>query len=383
MLAAALAACGPPPAPTPPAVKPSPVVKAPPPAVTAAPVSLPDFSLVARPAVAPVCAAPPAGEPGPIPGGFLEVTLPAQTPALVDVEGRDDRDVWFLPEWGHEPGLLHWDGATLSEDRISCHPGEGVGLSLGRSEVIAVTTYDNGEYMEFREARRSPKGTWSCTDQDTQELYLGVGEEMLRVSAVGWPDLGGHALPIADVGKTWSLLSAPHLAGRAADDVWVRLNRNDVLHWNGVVWEDRSPALSSVEDLHVSTNGAVWIAGNYDNAANGSENGHGEAEEGSKGGRVVLRWDPAAQTWVCFPTPVDFHARHVRGGSGEEVWLLGEKEIYHWDGKAFQRAVTPTPHLTDAWLAPTGELWLVGWKDTEDPGGKVGLAFRTRRGGNP
>lgn len=377
-LAFALTACGPPPAPPAP---PAPVVEAPPAAVTATARTLAGFSLVRRPPAAPICAAPPSTEPGPISAGFREVTLPAKTPALLDVEGRDDRDVWFLPRGtdGH-PSLLHWDGATLSEDRIPCYSGKGERLVLGQDTLLFLGVYDNGEYPEYQEARRSPRGAWSCPDNDGKAVYLPLGAEMLRFS--GRPVLSGQDLPIPDFGTTWSALGSLDLAGHAPDDVWLS-GGGDVLHWNGVTWEDMSPGLPSLWSLHVALDGTVWIAGRK--GEDGSKDDHQDKKGGEKPLEedVVLRWDPAARAWICLPTPATLDILYVRGVSANDVWLLGKKEIFHWDGKAFQRELTPIPHLSDAWLSPAGELWLVGWKDTESSSTGVGLAFRTRAEGKP
>lgn len=378
-----LAACGPPPAPPPPPTLRPQAVKSPPvmkeaPVVTAAATSGPYFSLVRKPHVPPTCGEPPASELVPSDTVFSEVTLPAETGALLDVEGRDDRDVWFLPQSKDGRSLLHWNGTRLREERISCFWGRGDSLVLGRYEMIVRGTHDNGEYMEYQEARFSPSGGWSCPDNDARAGYLPLGAEMLRLASWGEAVLSGLTLARLDFGATSSLFDSPEIAGRAADDIWIISGGKDVLHWNGVAWEDRSPGLW-VSDLDVAADGAVWLAGREIDDSVGSEGGHANsALEG-----VVLRWDPAALAWVCLPTPRGLSTRHVRGVSAHEVWLVGEKEIYRWDGKRFQHQMTPIPHPSDAWLSPAGALWLVGSRDVDDSKSTVGLAFRTRGGGNP
>lgn len=335
-----------------------------------------------------MCAAPPAGEPGPISAGFLEVTLPAKTPALLDVEGRDDRDVWLLTaddSAGHQ-ALLHWDGGAMKEERVSCSTGEEQSLVLGGEELIVLGNYDNGMTSVDQEARRSAKGAWSCADREDDTYHLPLVAEALHV--VGWRGSvpSSHTLARPEFGDGESTIRAMKIAGRAVDDVWLASGKDPiVLHWNGVVWEDRATGLPSVQSIHVSASGAVWVAAGKSKEQRPAKRApKGKDDKAPREGNVVLRWDPAARAWACLPTPEGLYTVQVLGASDHDVWLIGEEqEIYHWDGQSFQRAISPIPHLMDAWLSPAGELWLAGGSDPKNPGTETGLAYRTRAGGNP
>lgn len=377
-LGAALPACGPPPAPPAPPL----VVTAPPPAVTAAPTSLPDFALLRRPVVAPACGAPPTSEPGPISAGFLEVTLPAKTPAIVDVEGRDDRDVWLLAgESSSGQTFLHWDGATVSEERVPCHSGWERSLVVTPTELLSFGL-SNGDMPEDQLARRSASGVWSCPEGDRAWLDVPIGVEMLRFRSHRPPVLGGQTVALPDLGAHDNDVPPPAMAARASEDVWLASRTTpSVLHWNGLVWEDRSPGLPWIQSLHIAANGVVWIAGGVGPSPREWMFRSKGREHAKREGNSVLRWDPAAQAWVCLPTPAGLYTEHVRGVSDHEVWLIGGEEVYYWDGESFQRGVTPTPDPMDAWLSPAGELWLAGGKDSKSSG--AGVVFRTRAGRKP
>lgn len=383
-----LVACGPPPAPppprspqkAPPAATVAPLATA---AVTAVTPPPPRFTLVHEPRVPPVCGAPPVSEQAPGDAELLEVALPANTPALLDVEGRDDRDIWLLPQSTDGRDLLHWSGASLRAEQISCRWGRGDSLVLGQRDMIVRGTSSNGEYTEYHEARYSPGRGWTCPDEDARYAYLPLAGEMLRLSGGGEATLSGLTLALPNLGAPGSYQGSPDIAGRAADDLWLTTGATQILHWNGVAWEDRSPGLS-ITDLHVAPDGAVWLAGNESDETDPSESGRGDrTHDKPKGGKVVLRWDAAALAWVCLPTPGDLYTVLVRGVGAQTVWLIGERDIYRWDGKTLQHLGTPIPHPKDAWLSPSGALWLVGYKDSDDLKSKVGLAFHTRGGHTP
>lgn len=335
--------------------------------------------------MSPVCGAPPESAPGPVEAGFQEVTLPPKTPALLDVEGRDDRDVWFLTaeDSAEHQSILHWDGGSVSAERISCSSGKETTLEISPRELIVRGQYNDGLYLVSRQARRDPKGAWSCADHEMEGYFLPLFDQEIRIAGSHGFTPSPHTLPEPEHGDGETSRAAPRIAGRKADDVWLASGASShVLHWNGVVWEDRSPGIPAVESIHVSASGVAWLA-----SGRARDQGSGAPkspdDKAKRAGNTVLRWDPAARAWACLPTPVGFYTGHIRGVNEHDVWLIGGEEIYHWDGQTFQRAVNPIPYLRDAWLSPAGELWLVGGSDPGDPSTETGLVFRTRAGGKP
>jgi hypothetical protein len=58
--------------------------------------------------------------------------------------------------------------------------------------------------------------------------------------------------------------------------------------------------------------------------------------------------------------PQDFRATLVRGTGERDVWFLGAKGFYQWDGATLRRAEAPLGAVDDAWVGPSGEMWVVG-----------------------
>lgn len=362
-----LMACGAQPAP------PAPVTAAPPPAVTAAVTSRPVFSLIGEPAVAPSCADAPPGEPGALQWGFQEVALPPSTRPIVAVHGRDERDVWMLAP-GDSGGLaFHWDGAKLNREPISpcAMLLRHASLVLSPDGPIARDESHDDAGDLFFAARRSPGGTWECDDSEDYTRPYPIGDQMIRIPSAGAAlSLSGRPLPLPGLDATKSHSTRGDVAGRFADDLWFYFpNHPEVLHYNGRVWEDRSPGVGSVHSLVLDANGAAWILIRSD----------ARSTEAQK----VLHWDHAEHAWACLPVPSGLRTTHLRAANERDVWLLGDKEMYHWDGASFQRGPTPIATLEDAWISAGGELWIVGGGPADPASGPHGLVFRTQQGGKP
>ncbi len=367
LLGVALPACHSPPPPSAPVAAPQR------PTVTATATSRPVFSLIGDRAVAPSCAEVPPGEPGALEHGFQEVALPPDTRPIVAVGGRDERDVWMLAP-GDSGGLaLHWDGAKLSKETVSpCTIYfSQANVVLGPDGPIArQESHQEGTTLFFA-ARRTPGGTWECDDGDDYTRPYPVGDQMIRVpSGGGALTLSGRRLPQPALDATKSNSNRGDVAGRFADDLWLYFpNHPEVLHYNGRVWEDRSPGVGNVHSLILDANGAAWVLTGND----------ARSTDGDK----VLHWDHAAHAWVCLPVPAGLRTTHLRAANERDLWLLGDKELYHWDGASFQRGPTPIATLEDAWISASGELWVVGGGPADTASGQHGIVFRTQKGGEP
>lgn len=94
--------------------------------------------------------------------------------------------------------------------------------------------------------------------------------------------------------------------------------------------------------------------------AGGSGGGAGGA--GGSGGGAAL--SPCAQAW-CWDHPqpwggARFNGLHVRGAN--DVWLAGENgAAFHWNGAKWQQVASPSRFsLSDVWVSPGGDVWMVG-----------------------
>ncbi|MFO0590364.1 MAG: hypothetical protein U0441_22670 [Polyangiaceae bacterium] len=216
----------------------------------------------------------------------------------------------------------------------------------------------------FLAAHRTSGGTWECDDDDSTRPYP-VGDQVLRIPSSGAaPTLSGRRLPLPDLDTTNGNFAQGHLSGHFVDDLWLSFPDSPaVLHYNGRVWEDRSPGVGNIQSLTEDASGDVWVVTRSE--ARSEWNG-------------VLRWDRVERAWSCFPVPSGLRPARLLASNDRDVWLFDAKETYHWNGASFQRGPTPIPELHDAWISRDGELWIVGGASSRTPSVKRGLALRTR-----
>lgn len=348
LLAVGLAACAPaslgPPA-TPDRHAPAPRDEAP-----------PSFSLLAAPKELPP--APPPAALLPLTRAFARVPLPKRTLPLISLAGRRD-EVWMLTERG---AVLRWQGGQLhDEGRAACRP-PGVWsrttsrwIAASDAELFVGVAHDEtrgrGSWPKpsWEEARRVSPGRWACVPaqpgKDTQLVVRAFGASLLRFAPADRPalTLDHRILPFP------SLDAAQHdLAASAPHDVWLHRADGDVLHGNGVGWEERPTGLAVLLDLWVDPTGVAWVLGAME-----------ESDEERREGEVLLRWEHAARGWARVPTPPGFRAGLARG-VGSEVWFLGRRAFYQWDGRVLRSGPAPLADVRDAWGSPGGELWVAG-----------------------
>jgi hypothetical protein len=355
---------------------------------------------------------------------FEPVPLPPGTPTIVDVRGRDERDVWLLAGNGQ---VLRWDGARLVDrgtphclvesccgTLVDCAKQPAMckkpavdsarevtwsHLVLTPGEVVARTVVDTGGMRgSVVEARLGANGRWSCEQGKDDRVYpgsagrgdglrafelsLGGASFHFEGPAVLVNSYGGHLL-LAD-GRRVPLPAAVQQQGvgvprarftaRAPDDLWLYADDGRVWRGNGLGWAPQPTDLNFVADLWFAAPSSVWLLG--------------AMEEGQE---QLIRRDLDKGGGQCFETP---GAEHMLG-DGRDFWLLGTEVLYHWDGAALRRTESPL-ELDDfgrSWRGPSGELWLVGSDPTAmvkkagpkegDEGIRAGAVLRLPGGQKP
>ncbi len=135
--------------------------------------------------------------------------------------------------------------------------------------------------------------------------------------------------------------SAP--GGSKRTDVWAAGNDGTVLHFDGAVWADVSPGLSS------NTLYALWGTG-VDNVWAAGENG------------IVLHYDGVE--WTNEDTGITTSALWtVWGSSPVDVWAAGnDGTILHYDGESWSDAANgvTASALYALWGSGANDVWAAG-----------------------
>ncbi|HEX7602583.1 MAG TPA: hypothetical protein VF316_13295, partial [Polyangiaceae bacterium] len=188
------------------------------------------------------------------------------------------------------------------------------------------------------EARLGREAKWSCVGigreyRPEQSLVLGASEARVdaeyrdpmdptevhrRLTIEGTRSPLPPAATVADI--------PVRLAGRQPHALWL-WEPGNVWAGNGVAWVSRPLPRGSVLDLWVDDAGAAWALASAD--ARATE------------GELVYRFDLDAGAWRPFPVPAAFGAKLVRGSGARDVWLLGERSIYHFNGRELGRGDAP------------------------------------------
>jgi hypothetical protein len=347
-------------------------------------------------------------------GRFERIPLPPGTPAVVAIEGRDDRDVWMLAQGGT---VLHWDGSRVTaKGRPACFTDSCCGrlfdctgapdkctdaaiksCSMGRSDCAWAVVFDDlrvtreevvvrawvntGGLRSSLVESRLREGRFTCEQAQGDLLYPGSrargdGPHVLEL-AVGGSSIrfeppagyGGGPYGLVIDGRRVPLPpGVTELAARSVDEIWVAgfhfgqdpggLWRGDGLGWRPIpLPDDTGP-----ERVWIGENGLVWVLGPA-----GTERGRSWGDELDRRERTMglLRLDQQRSAWTRFATP---GLLSVHGGE-HDFWLLGKESFYVWDGRALSRAAAPLVlgrflhedgQPVDAWRSPSGALWVAG-----------------------
>lgn len=385
-LAALLAACAPPP---PPAAPPAPVPRAvtapPPPAVASPDPSAPLPPLPPPPSPRPpLPRAEPITEPlPPLERRFATVTLPGVKAGLVSVDGRGDRDIWFLAneerpsrssKYTIEVGVVvHYDGRRVDRRLVPDCYGAQFGAVHASGHGVVVTgmnPFVRAPMWEIAQLAEGKGKAWTCTNAYS-DVRAAPGGDLWALSCgsmdgrrCGFRAEGGRRAPFpvhhrgfgADGADT--PLRPEFWEMRGPADGWMILADEDGqlgLHrYNGVAW-------ALVAPLEGITPTAFWV--------------DEESRAFIAASGVLLRSDGRAFTAI--PVPAGFEPSLMVGRSARDLWFFGKGQVvYHWDGHRFQQGESPFL-VGGAWAAPGGEVWIVGQGGegtSTSPPGVVGRA---------
>jgi hypothetical protein len=144
--------------------------------------------------------------------------------------------------------------------------------------------------------------------------------------------------------------------------------RSVVLHWNGRAWSTvaiPNPSVNGVVGVSAVSAHNAWLVG-----------GQCPDQCAKPETTLILHWNGAAWSQVASPNPagkVNFLSA-VSASSSADAWAVGSTctistgdcvpLLLHWNGKAWARAASPAPGLSDsleavATISP-GDAWAVG-----------------------
>ncbi|MFO0547264.1 MAG: hypothetical protein U0271_02690 [Polyangiaceae bacterium] len=133
--------------------------------------------------------------------------------------------------------------------------------------------------------------------------------------------------------------------GRTADRAW--LAADGLEHLDGMSWSRVNHPFKEIKALTEDPSGTLWVIG--------------EREKQLFAGALPPNGD-----WIWIAAPPDFDATFVIAASGEDVWFLGDKTFYQYDGRVLRSMPAPL-HSPTAWVGAAGEIWVGG----ADPSGAV------------
>lgn len=318
----------------------------------------------------------------PVPGRFERVPLPAGVPAITGVSGRGDRDVWMVAK---DSGVLRWDGARVERKGaprcfadaccgrlVDCARAPGKCSTKGcpfgdpscanpvdfdsirvTGEAVVVSAFiDTGGLTQSRiDARLDARGRWSCEQGDGDGLLHGGSQDITLDDHVIHLDtpthfinspgtfsvvVDGRRLPMPSDGFLFTPIGG--IAARTADDLWFWAG-SSVWRGDGLGWTKQSMDFARVSALWVTDPGRlVWAL--------------------DEGDDLLVRWDPDRGVRARMSVP---GASELLVGEGSSFWLTGKEILRHWDGRAMTSVEAPLDETARrSWLAPTGELWVVG-----------------------
>jgi len=335
-------------------------------------------------------------------GRVERIALPPNTPAIASMAARSASDIWMLTKAG---AVLRWDGkrvtargapkcfvesccgtlidckkkpALCAKASAECSPFGGdcameVGFSSIRVEsgdvIVGATIETGGMRSSVVDARLAKNGSFTCEQRGDDRIYpdsrgRGDGAHPLEITVGGASirfegparlvnSLGGYSLvidgrrvPLPSVASMQGM-GGPSLgfAARSPADLWLWTYGDEgVWRGNGLGWTKIVTGLLETSAVFFTEPNFVWVLG--------AEREGADPE--------LVRWDPEAGVVSRFETP---GASHVVQGKGGAFWLAGKGAVHRFDGRELVRADVPF-EIEEAWLSPSGELWVVGADST-------------------
>ena len=131
--------------------------------------------------------------------------------------------------------------------------------------------------------------------------------------------------------------------GYSASDIWAVGERGTILHYNGSVWSEMTPTVSTtyLRDVWGSGPSDVWAVGTY----------------------IVFRYN--GFEWTQFDN-LGTIKYGVWGAAAADVWAVGSGgSIHNFNGTAWSSVTSPTTmSLNDVWGSASNNVWAVGRSGT-------------------
>ncbi|MBX3258145.1 MAG: hypothetical protein KF782_00385 [Labilithrix sp.] len=308
--------------------------------------------------------------------GWCRVAMPSDKEALYGVWGSSANDVWVVGSFG---AVLHWNGATWSQQRVRTAAGQPKPLfgiwgsgpgdvwAFGVNEIFHADGWDDTETAwSTIEAPRldaftptSARAIWGSSAMDVWLLLAPLNSFSSNMLNKCWHSTGwsgaetklNAALDHYVAGNPG--MNFAGIWGTGPSDVWIVGASGRILHTDGyrngaAEWvQPNSHTRQHLTGVWGSATDDVWAVGE-----NGTIRHYTYDEVGALG------WAPSDST-------VTTHLRAVWGTSATNVWAIGDEgTILHGDGSGWSRSKVPTlppsTPLYGIWGSGPDDVWVVG-----------------------
>jgi hypothetical protein len=233
--------------------------------------------------------------------------------------------------------LLRWDGvawtqaaypvggglfrvAMISVDSGWASGAGGAILYWNGSGWNATTPYVDRTYTLEDIAMASPGNGWAVGQQSNAPL-------LMRWDGAAWSPVDS---PASQRLRAIDLISA--------DDGWAVGDYGTILHWDGQAWSQvASPTGASMHGIDMLSATDGWIVSGYPG--------------------IFLHWDGSA--WSQVGDQTYHHLYDIDMLSAVDGWAVGEGDIWHWDGLAWQ-PMQGTDVLYDIDMLTPTDGWVGG-----------------------
>ncbi len=285
--------------------------------------------------------------------------------------GSGPNDVWALSSRPR-----HWDGQGWTEvvpevpnfsfvfqgvHGSSADNVWAVGRAIGTAPP-PVLRWDGTAWRAVAATTNSLYGIWGATPNDA--WAVGQGGVVVHWDGAVWTDVTSLAHP-------YEWFTSVH--GTSASDVWAVGDAGTILHFNGTSWENSpSGTTRSLFSVFARTPTDAWAVGNtvlhWDGVAwSPSDTGQTAALDavwaagpsdvwafGING--TALRWNGAQ--WNVVPSDSTRNLRAAAGRNANDIWVVGDGEVLHWNGTAFERPLDSVGAASGVVINASGEVFV-------------------------
>ncbi|MFO0549438.1 MAG: hypothetical protein U0271_13685 [Polyangiaceae bacterium] len=334
--------------------------------------SAPDWPPIPTQAAAPAMEPPVTNEPlEPVVRALTEIALPAKTARIrflrADRSGPDvlalstQSDLLRIKPNGKAQRIkgpnceeTFFHPMTITPDYQAVTFEDGHMVLFGRLLQSGRGSY----YVGYRSVQKSG-GTWTCEQTyPPVEGSIAPGDvvwSLLNNRLVGTLVNDARLLPMPAV-------NAPATAfwGRTADRAWLATG-DKLVHFDGLTWTAVEHPFDLVRSVTEDPTGTLWVIG----------------ERAKRAFAAAL---PPHGSWAWVAVPPDFDATHVVAPTARDIWFLGDKFYYQYDGRALRSVVAPVLSPM-AWVDSSGEIWVGGLDPSLAPVVEDELQRRDARAG--